>query len=296
MDSLTEINNDMRFEHFIDESLDIDMSACAPILGTSNASFFDEILNTATVPSSSLSTSASAATSRPPAATTLLEYKATSASASGMHLQQHHSSPLHKLQQSAYNNLTHEYIVRPIGAVAKRLSPTELPPPKSMLPSSPLPRPLPLSSSVPQVAAVAKTTTTTTTVRLFGMEQTVAVQRASSDAQTPTTAMITIKSEPVSSDYDGRSDGNNGVGHMFLAPPGRQTVIRTTPKNTTSTGLPSNGHGQIAADSAANTTASALGQLSPGQPVAKKAMPIEFFCHHCELHIKSHADFETHYR
>lgn len=50
MDSLTEINNDTRFEHFIDESLDIDMSACTPIRNAGGTSYIDEILGMAAMP------------------------------------------------------------------------------------------------------------------------------------------------------------------------------------------------------------------------------------------------------
>lgn len=49
MDSLLELNNDLRFEHFIDESLDIDMSAVAmlpPLHSEPYFNFVDEILTT----------------------------------------------------------------------------------------------------------------------------------------------------------------------------------------------------------------------------------------------------------
>lgn len=47
MDSLLELNNDLRFEHFIDESLDIDMSAVAmlpPLHSEPYFNFVDDIL------------------------------------------------------------------------------------------------------------------------------------------------------------------------------------------------------------------------------------------------------------
>lgn len=49
MDSLLELNNDLRFEHFIDESLDIDMSAVAMLPSLHSEpyyNFVDEILTT----------------------------------------------------------------------------------------------------------------------------------------------------------------------------------------------------------------------------------------------------------
>lgn len=49
MDSLLELNNDLRFEHFIDESLDIDMSAVAMLPSLHSEPYFnfvDDILTT----------------------------------------------------------------------------------------------------------------------------------------------------------------------------------------------------------------------------------------------------------
>lgn len=89
MDSLAEINNDTRFEHFIDESLDIDMSACTPIRSAGGTSYIDEILGMAALP---LGAHHGAATVKP-------------------------ISPA-----SAAGTQTHEFLVR-LSPVARKLSP-----------------------------------------------------------------------------------------------------------------------------------------------------------------------------
>lgn len=224
MDSLTEINNDTRFEHFIDESLDIDMSACAPILNAGAASFFDEILNTATAPL------ASTVSRLPP------------------------------------QMITHDFLVRlsPV-APGKRASPA-------------------LAAAAVQRCAPAATKT----VRLFGLEQAgtpATMQNSGADAATAAATTI-IKTET--------TNGGGGGSHAFLVPPGRNslkvpaaTMVQTTTKATAKA---------MAFNVVASTTTVPKTRTTAAAATPKKPAVIEFYCHQCDLRVKSHVEFEKHYR